>query len=55
VIGLLGAILGGVIVQALKIRFPDLVTFEFTLGDVLVAFLGAVIFLLIVRLIQRRM
>lgn len=53
VVGLLGALLGGVIFSALGIEFTGLPTFTFSLADLLVAFLGAVILILILRLLRR--
>ncbi len=54
VVGLLGALLGGVLVQALNIRIGGLPTFEFSLADLLIAVIGAIILLFVVRAIQRR-
>jgi uncharacterized membrane protein YeaQ/YmgE (transglycosylase-associated protein family) len=54
VVGLFGALLGGVLAQALNIRIPDMVKFEFTLGDIIIAVIGALILLIIMQLIQRR-
>lgn len=53
-IGLVGALIGGILVQAFKIKIPDIETFEFTIGDVLVAFVGALILLIVLRLIGQR-
>ena len=53
-IGLIGAVIGGILVQALKINIPDIMRFEFTLADILVSFVGALILLIILGLIGRR-
>ncbi len=54
VIGLLGALLGGIIFQALGINIGNTPTFTFSLADLLIAVLGALILLFIVRLVTRR-
>ena len=52
ILGLIGAVIGGIIFQALDIGpwFPEL---AITLDDVIVAFIGAVIFLLLLGFIRR--
>lgn len=54
VIGLLGALLGGALFQLLNIRISGLPTFTFSLADLLVAIIGALVLLIIVRAIARR-
>jgi len=51
-LGLIGALIGGILFEALEIGpwFPEL---AITLDDVIVAFVGAVVFLLILGLIRR--
>jgi uncharacterized membrane protein YeaQ/YmgE (transglycosylase-associated protein family) len=52
-IGLVGALIGGLIFALLDIRITGLPTFTFSLADLLVAFIGAVILLLLARLVRR--
>lgn len=54
VIGLVGALLGGFIFQLLNIRLTGLPTFTFSLVDLIVAFLGAILLILLLRLLLRR-
>ncbi|MCU0495844.1 MAG: GlsB/YeaQ/YmgE family stress response membrane protein [Anaerolineae bacterium] len=54
VIGLVGALLGGFIFRVLNIRITGLPTFTFNLADLVVAFIGAVVLILILRLLLRR-
>jgi uncharacterized membrane protein YeaQ/YmgE (transglycosylase-associated protein family) len=54
VIGLMGALVGGLIFQLLNIRISGLPTFTFSLADLLVAIVGAVVLMLIIGLVARR-
>ncbi|NWG17228.1 MAG: GlsB/YeaQ/YmgE family stress response membrane protein [Chloroflexi bacterium] len=54
VVGLLGALLGGVLFQLLNIHISGLPTFTFSLADLIVAFVGAVVLILIIGLVARR-
>jgi uncharacterized membrane protein YeaQ/YmgE (transglycosylase-associated protein family) len=53
IIGLLGALIGGLLLRLLNIRVTGLPTFTFSLADLLVAILGAVILLWVLRLLVR--
>jgi uncharacterized membrane protein YeaQ/YmgE (transglycosylase-associated protein family) len=52
-IGLVGALVGGLIFALLNVEITGLPTFTFSLADLLVAFIGAVLLLLIARLFRR--
>lgn len=54
VIGLLGALLGGLLFQLLNIRISNLPTFTFSLADLIVAFIGAVVLILVIGLVVQR-
>ncbi|HEX2908961.1 MAG TPA: GlsB/YeaQ/YmgE family stress response membrane protein [Phototrophicaceae bacterium] len=54
VIGLLGALVGGLIFQLLNIRISGLPTFTFSLADLLVAIIGAIVLMLIIGAVRRR-
>lgn len=54
VIGLVGALIGGLIFELLNIRIGGLPTFTFRVEDLIVAFLGALILIAVVRLARRR-
>ena len=51
-IGLVGALVGGLILKALQIELPWLAAITISLKDLVVAFVGSVIFLAVVWLIQ---
>jgi uncharacterized membrane protein YeaQ/YmgE (transglycosylase-associated protein family) len=53
-IGLIGAIIGGILFNVLGISLSGLPTFTFSLGDLLVAIVGALILLLILGFTPRR-
>lgn len=53
VIGVLGALVGGFLFDALDLTLPDILSGALTPADVLVAFVGALIVIAAVRLIQR--
>jgi uncharacterized membrane protein YeaQ/YmgE (transglycosylase-associated protein family) len=53
VIGVLGALVGGFLFDALNLNLPDILTGALTPADVLVAFVGALIVIAAVRFIQR--
>ncbi|MBZ0284705.1 MAG: GlsB/YeaQ/YmgE family stress response membrane protein [Anaerolineae bacterium] len=54
VIGLLGAVVGGLIFQLLNIRIAGLPSFTFSLADLVVAVIGAVILVVLLRALARR-
>ncbi len=54
IIGLLGALVGGGLMQVLNIRITGLPEFTFSLADLVVAFIGALILMLVVRFLARR-
>ncbi len=54
VIGLLGAVVGGLIFQLLNIRIAGLPSFTFSLADLVVAVIGAVILVMLLRALARR-
>ena len=51
-IGLVGALVGGLILKALQIELPWLAAITISLKDLVVAFVGSVIFVAVVWLIQ---
>jgi uncharacterized membrane protein YeaQ/YmgE (transglycosylase-associated protein family) len=53
VIGLLGAVLGGALFEILDIQISGLPEFKFSLADLVVAVIGALALLIIMRLIAR--
>ncbi|MBC8171878.1 MAG: GlsB/YeaQ/YmgE family stress response membrane protein [Anaerolineae bacterium] len=53
-IGLIGALLGGVLFNLLNISITGLPTFTFSLADLLVAVIGALLLLFILRIVGRR-
>lgn len=53
VIGLLGGILGGLLFGLLGIRI-ELPTFTFSLADLVVAFIGAILLVLVLGSVRRR-
>lgn len=54
VVGLIGALVGGFIFQLLNIQITGLPTFTFSLADLVVAFIGAVVLIFLLRLLLRR-
>ncbi|HEX3050870.1 MAG TPA: GlsB/YeaQ/YmgE family stress response membrane protein [Aggregatilineaceae bacterium] len=54
VIGVIGAVVGGYIFDALDINLPDILEASISLGNLLVAFVGALIVIWIVSLISKR-
>lgn len=54
IIGLIGAVIGGLVFRGLGISITGLPTFTFSLADLVVAFIGSVIFLLLLRVLNRR-
>ena len=52
VVGMLGAIIGGALFGALGINF-NLPTLTFSLDDLIAAFVGSLILLLVIRLLRR--
>jgi len=56
IVGLIGAVVGGLIFSVVKIQLPAFLEQEFKIRliDIVVAFLGAVLVLLIVGFIYRR-
>ena len=55
-IGIVGAVVGGFLFNALKIDddLPEILKSSISLADLLVAFIGAIIVILIVGIIRRR-
>jgi uncharacterized membrane protein YeaQ/YmgE (transglycosylase-associated protein family) len=56
IIGLIGAVVGGLIFQTFKLQVPRILSgaIELRLSDIVVAFVGALIVLLVVGAIYRR-
>jgi uncharacterized membrane protein YeaQ/YmgE (transglycosylase-associated protein family) len=54
VIGLLGALIGGLIFNLLNIQIKGLPTFTFSLTDLVVAVIGALVLVFIMRIVGRR-
>lgn len=54
VIGLVGALIGGLIFELLNIEISGLPTFTFSLADLVVAFFGALILIALARVVRRR-
>ena len=56
IIGLIGAVIGGFLFQAFKLQVPRILSgaIELRLSDIVVAFVGALIVLLVVGAIYRR-
>jgi uncharacterized membrane protein YeaQ/YmgE (transglycosylase-associated protein family) len=53
-IGLLGALIGGVIFNLLNIQVTGLPTFEFNLADLVVSVIGALVLVFLLRIFARR-
>ncbi len=53
IIGLAGALVGGFVFELLDIRITGLPKFEFDLADLVVAFIGALLLLFLLRLVRR--
>jgi uncharacterized membrane protein YeaQ/YmgE (transglycosylase-associated protein family) len=53
-IGLVGAVVGGLLFQLLGIQFTDMPTFTFSLADLLVAIIGALVLVVVLGLVTRR-
>jgi uncharacterized membrane protein YeaQ/YmgE (transglycosylase-associated protein family) len=53
IIGLLGALIGGLLLRLLNIQITGLPTFTFSLADLLVAIIGAVLLLWTLRVLVR--
>ena len=53
VIGVLGALIGGFLFDALDIDLPAVLDAEITLAKILVAFVGALVVLVVARLVNR--
>jgi uncharacterized membrane protein YeaQ/YmgE (transglycosylase-associated protein family) len=54
IIGLLGALFGGLLFQLLGIQITGLPTFTFSLADLLVAIIGALVLVVLLGMIARR-
>ncbi len=54
VIGIIGAVVGGYVFDALDISLPDILEASISLGNLLVAFVGALIVIWVVGLISKR-
>ena len=52
VVGVLGALVGQLLFSALDIELPDLLSATITVADIVVAFVGAVLVLVVVRFLQ---
>ena len=52
VIGVLGALVGQLLFSALDIELPELLSASITVADIAVAFVGAVLILVVVRFLQ---
>ena len=55
-IGIVGAVVGGFLFRALNLEddLPDILNASISLADLLVAFIGAIIVILVVGMIRRR-
>jgi uncharacterized membrane protein YeaQ/YmgE (transglycosylase-associated protein family) len=53
-IGLVGAVVGGLLFQLLGIQFTGMPTFTFSLADLLVAIVGALVLVVVLGLVARR-
>ena len=53
-IGILGGLVGGFLLGVLDVDLPDLLDAGITLADLLIAFIGAIIVIFVVGIIQRR-
>jgi uncharacterized membrane protein YeaQ/YmgE (transglycosylase-associated protein family) len=53
-VGLVGAVVGGLIFQLLGIQFDGMPTFTFSLADLVVAVIGALILVVVLGLVARR-
>jgi uncharacterized membrane protein YeaQ/YmgE (transglycosylase-associated protein family) len=54
VIGILGALVGSILFDALKWTPPDILTDQITPAEILTAFVGAVIVIIVASFIQKR-
>ncbi len=54
IIGLVGALVGGLLFRVLNIRITGLPTFTFSLTDLLVAIVGAIVLVWVLQLAARR-
>ena len=52
VIGVLGALVGQLLFSALDIELPELLAATITVADIVVAFIGAILVLVVVRVLQ---
>jgi uncharacterized membrane protein YeaQ/YmgE (transglycosylase-associated protein family) len=52
-IGLIGAVIGGLLFELLDIEISGLPTFTFSLTDLIGAFIGALILILATRMVRR--
>ena len=52
VVGVLGALVGQLLFNALDIELPDLLSATITVADIVVAFVGAIVVLVVVRFLQ---
>jgi uncharacterized membrane protein YeaQ/YmgE (transglycosylase-associated protein family) len=53
-IGLVGAVVGGLLFQLLGIQLDGLATFTFSLADLLVAIIGALVLVVVLGMVVRR-
>jgi uncharacterized membrane protein YeaQ/YmgE (transglycosylase-associated protein family) len=53
-IGLVGAVVGGLLFQLLGIQLDGLATFTFSLADLLVAIIGALVLVVVLGMVARR-
>lgn len=54
VVGLVGALVGGLLFRLLNIRITGLPVFTFSLADLVVAVIGAVVLVIVLRALMRR-
>jgi uncharacterized membrane protein YeaQ/YmgE (transglycosylase-associated protein family) len=54
ILGLLGALVGGGLMQLLNLRIAGLPELTFSLADLIVAFIGAFVLMVVVRFLSRR-
>jgi uncharacterized membrane protein YeaQ/YmgE (transglycosylase-associated protein family) len=53
-VGILGALVGGLIFRALDLDLPDFLSEPITLADLLVAFVGAVVVIIVAGFVRKR-
>lgn len=53
IVGLIGALVGGVLLRLLNVQITGLPTFTFSLADLVVAIIGAAVLIAVLRLVRR--